>query len=182
MRRPLRLRRQNSDLCWEKRERSAAAAVSTVTYPPPRMGYVDDSKGEIPPEANRVVLQFAGLPQEEILRICLDWFKPVNLYRLRHLCGTRYEAFRDEEPRMPGTYKNYGKSFIEVWSEPFHNYTAIMDAFFGPVVPDLQLALLRFYGVILQLSKVYDWREAVLPMAIEVHTHIVTQQPLDPKN
>ena len=161
---------------------TAAAAVSTLTSAPPRMDCVDDSKGEIPQEANRVGRQFAGLPQEEIVRICLNRFKPINLYRLRHMCGTRYEAFRDEEPRTPGTYKDYGKSFMEVWSESFYNYTAIMDAFFGRVAPDLQLALLRFYGVILQLSKVYDWQEAVLPMAIEVHTHIVAQQPLDPKN
>lgn len=83
--------------------------------------------------------------------------------------------------KTSGTYKDYGSSFYEVWSEAFINYTSIMVSLFGVTAPGLHAALTQFYGLVLQLSKVYDWKQALLPMAIEVHSYIVTQQPSDPK-
>ncbi len=80
-----------------------------------------------------------------------------------------------------GSYKDYGNSFYEVWSEAFINYSSILVSLFGATVPRLQAALTQFYDLVLQLSKVYDWKEALLPMAIEVHSHIVTKQLTDPK-
>lgn len=42
--------------------------------------------------------------------------------------------------------------------------------------PNLHAILTQFYGNIPQLSKVYEWQESVLPMAIEVHTHIIAMK------
>lgn len=83
--------------------------------------------------------------------------------------------------KTSGTYKDYGSSFYEVWSEAFINYTSIMVSLFGTMPPRLQAALTQFYGLVLQFSKLYDWKEALLPLAIEVHSHSITQQPSDPK-
>ena len=76
--------------------------------------------------------------------------------------------------KTSGNYKDYGNNFYEVWSEAFINYTLIMVLLFGVTVSRFQAALTRFYGLVLQLSKVYDWKKALLPLAIEVHSHIVT--------
>ncbi len=83
-------------------------------------------------------------------------------------------------PKTSGTYKNFGKSFYKVWADAFHNYTTILVFLFSKEVPDLYSVLVEFYTNIYKLSTVYEWQEAVLPMAIEAHTFIVAQQPTDP--
>lgn len=47
----------------------------------------DDITGQVPPEVMGITFCFAGLPQEEITRIFYNKFKPINLYRLRHMRG-----------------------------------------------------------------------------------------------
>lgn len=71
-------------------------------------------------------------------------------------------------------YKDYERSFYEIWSEAFINKTLILASLFGATAPWLQLALTRFLRLILQLLKVYDWKEALLPLAIGVHSYIIT--------
>ena len=56
-----------------------------------------------------------------------------------------------------------------------------MVSLFGAMAPCLQVALTQFYGLVLQLLKLYDWKEALLPLAIEVYLRIITQQPSDAK-
>ncbi len=58
--------------------------------------------------------------------------------------------------KTSGTYKNFRKSFYEVWSESFLNYTSIMVSLFAPSTAELNVALNSFYGNILQLSQVYE--------------------------
>ncbi len=67
-----------------------------------------------------------------------------------------------------------------MWTDAFHNYTTILVSLFGREVLDLHSALAEFYTNIYELFTVYEWQEAVLPMAIEAHTFIVAQQPTDP--
>lgn len=38
---------------------------------------------------------FSGLPEEEIVKIFKNVFKPMNLYKLRHLLG--FEDIREED-------------------------------------------------------------------------------------
>lgn len=82
--------------------------------------------------------------------------------------------------KTSGTYKNFGKSFYDVWADAFHNYTTILVSLFGKEAPDLHTALAEFCSIVYELSTVYEWQDAVLPMAIEAHTYIVSQQPIDP--
>ena len=169
----------------------AAAAAAPIPAPAPAapqtIGGDDDILGEIPEEVQNLTLRFAGLPQEEIVKIFHNCFKPINLYRLRHM---RDKSLHDQERigiedgmlrrKTSGTYKEFGSSFYDVWSESFHNYKTIMISLFTANTAELDLALNAFYGNILQLSQVYDWQKAVLPFAIEVHMHIISLQPSDP--
>ncbi len=138
-----------------------------------------------------ITFWFAGLLEKEIVRISRDKFKLINLYRLPQMRGLRFDSLHDQDRigiedgmlklrKTSETYKDFGKSFYEVWADVFHNYTTILVSLFGREVPDLHSALAEFYTNIYKLSKVYEWQEAVLLMAIEAHTFIVAQQPTDP--
>ncbi len=185
--------------CIQKESDARIAAAATATTAnssaapaaaPQKLGSEDDALDEVPPEVQTLTIHFAGLPQEEIVKIFHNKFKPINLYWLRHMRGHRYESYHDQDrigmktgmlrlKKNSGTYKDFGKTFYEVWSEAFINYTGIMVSLFGSTSPELHAALTIFYGNILQLARVYEWQEAVLPMTIEVHTHVVSQQPSD---
>ncbi len=125
------------------------------------------------------------------MRIFQNKFQPINLYRPHHMRGLRFDSLHDQDRigledgmlklrKMSGTDKDFGKSFYEVWADASHNYTTILVFFFGREVSDLHSALAEFYSNIYGLSTVYEWQEAVLPIAIEAHTFIVAQQPTDP--
>lgn len=141
---------------------------------------------EIPPEISRLLLRFGGLPQEELVKIFHNRFNPINLYRLsykQHIGkGIRKEDRLREPRKTSGSYENSGNLVHEVWSQSFLNYTSIFIAIFGNIAPGLDASMFRFYSAILQLSKVYKWKEGLLPLAIEVHSHILAKQPTDPKN
>lgn len=60
----------------------------------------------------------------------------MNLYKLRHFHGS--EDAREEDsiavensylrpPKTTGTYKDFGKSINEVWSEAFLNYMLVVN-------------------------------------------------------
>ena len=51
--------------------------------------------------------------------------------------------------------------------EGFINYKAIPVELFGKEAPRLVTALINFYRNILQLSKVYEWQGALLPVTSE---------------
>lgn len=105
--------------------------------------------------------------------------------------GLRFDSMQDHDRvgiedgmlrlrKTSGTYKDFGKSFYEVWADTFHNYTTILVSLFGKEAPDLHAALAKFYSCIYELSTVYEWQEAVLLMAIEAQTFIVAQRSTDP--
>lgn len=97
----------------------------------------------------------------------------MNLYKLRHLRG--FEDTQEEDgivvengalkPRKTtGTYKDFGKSVNEVWSEAFVNYMLVINILFG--TPEISAALLLFYRQIMTLARSYDWLKGVLPLAL----------------
>lgn len=57
--------------------------------------------------------------------------------------------------KMSKTYKDFKKSFYEVWADAFHNYTTILVSLFGKEAPDLHAALAKFYNCIYELLTVY---------------------------
>lgn len=152
-----------------------------ITQAPKRVGMdLDVIKGEVPPEVTNICLSFAGLPQEEIVRIFHNRFKAINLYRLQHMRELRYEAFQDQE-RI--SIENRMLNIQRIWKElPRGLEDGIYQLHRHPGIavrqrsPSLHTVLTQFYGNILQLSKAYEWQEAVLPMAIEVHTHIMVMK------
>lgn len=67
-----------------------------------------------------------------------------------------------------------------MWVDAFYNFTTIFVSFFGKDALDFHVAFAKFYSCIYKLLTVYNWQKAVFSMAIEAHTFIVTQQPIDP--
>lgn len=137
---------------------AATAAAVTATTPiillhaqAPRGWDDDDNLGEVPQEVQNLV-RFSGLPQEETVRIFRNKFKPINLYRLRHMRDICYDTYHDQDrieiedgvlklKETTGKYKDFGKSVHNVWSNGFLNYAMIMLSLFGPTAPDLHAAL-----------------------------------------
>ena len=56
-----------------------------------------------------------------------------------------------------------------------------MISLFGAIAPCLQSALTLFYGLVLQLSRIYDWKKVLFPLAVKVYLYIITQKLSDPK-
>lgn len=75
--------------------------------------------------------------------------------------------------RVTRTLLDYG-STMEIWSEAFINYSMIMMDFFNADFPLLIRVLLLFHKRIRKLSKIYEWQNAVLPLAINFHPKITT--------
>ncbi len=170
---------------------ASAATTAAALARRPMADEKDNITSEVPTEVISITLRFAGLPKEEIVRIFQNKFKSINLYRLRHMRGFRFNSLHDQDRigigdgmlklrKTSGTYKDFGKSFYEVWADAFHNYTTILISFFGKEVRDLHSALVEFHTIIYELSTVYEWQEAVFSMAIEAHIFIVAEQPIDP--
>lgn len=169
----------------------AAAAAPTASVQRKSLAEEDNIISEVPLEVMSITLCFASLPQKEIIWIFHIKFKLINLYQLYHMRGLHFDAMQDHDRvgiedemlklrKISGTYKDFGKFFYKAWANAFHNYTTILVFFFGKKAPDLYTALADFNSSLYKLSTVYNWQETGLPMAIEVHTLIVAQQPTDP--
>ena len=176
--------------CMRRESDARIAAVIPAGKPSRVVGDDDEDLGEIPLEVRSIAPRFAGLPQDEIIKIFSNKFKAINLSRLRHMHGMQYESYKDQDRigiedgalrlrKASGTYKDFGKTVHDVWTESFINYTSIMVSLFGKSSQQLHATMSAFHGKILTLAKVYEWQEAVLPLAIETHTHIIASQPSD---
>ena len=66
-----------------------------------------------------------------------------------------------------------------IWSELFLNYSSILVNFFGVAFLSLFYVLLKFHDQILKLGRIYEWQNAVLPLAIDFHTSITTVNHTD---
>ncbi len=191
-----RLRRDQMVKESEARVAASVSAASTATTAaaPARRPMTDreeDITGKVPTEVMSITLRFAGLLQEEIVRIFQNKFKPINLYRSRYMHELQFDSLHPQDHigiensvlklrKTSRTYKDFGNSFYEVWAYAFYNYTTILVFLLGRKVPDFHSALAQFYSNIYKLFWVYEWQEAVLPMAIEAHIFIVAQEPTDP--
>ena len=120
---------------------------------------------------------FVSLPQEKIAMIFLNKFKSINLYQLRHMQGIQSDMYKEKDyiqlkkgllrfKKTSRLLKDYGFFVQEVWQKTFHNYLMIMTFFFGKKNPQLNVKINNFYDTINQLSKVYEWQEAVFLLAI----------------
>lgn len=80
--------------------------------------------------------------------------------------------------RATGSLRDFGATW-DIWSEAFINYTMIMVDFFGVNFPTLCHALLLFWTKIRKLSKIYEWQNAILPLAVDYHTDITSANHTD---
>lgn len=55
----------------------------------------------------------------------------------------------------------------------------VMIDFFGPTFPSLCRVLFLFHAKIRKLSKIYEWQNAILPLALDFHTKITTSNHTD---
>lgn len=165
----------------ESRARIAAIEAGTVTAAAP--GTATD---KIAPEALLAASRYPGIPTAEIARIFANKFRPEHLYKLRQ--GPKYMDWDDDYviiengqmklKRTSGSLRNFGSNW-DIWSESFLNYTMILVDFFGPVSPTLFRVLLLFHAQIRKLSKIYEWQNAVLPLALDYHTEITATDHTD---
>ncbi len=165
---------------------ASASAISTTEGAQARMSTVeeDDITDEVPLKVTSITLRFAGLPQEEIVRIFQNKFKPINFYHLCHMRRLQFDPLQNYDRigiedgmlrlrKTSGIYKDFGKFFYEVWADVFQNYTNIFDFLFSKKASDLHTTFLEFYSNIYELSLVYEWQNAVFLIAIEAYTYIV---------
>lgn len=174
----------------ESRARVAALQSGAVVAAAPRTPvYEDDWIEEISPEISLVARRYPGLPKAEVARIFSNRFRPERLHKLRYFDG-REEKDRDENAgikgdckkikRVMGTLRDFGSTF-DIWSKCFINYCMIMMDFFGAAFPTLFRVLLLFHNKIQELSEIYEWQNAVLPLAIDYHTAITASDHTDAK-
>lgn len=79
---------------------TAASAANAVQAQRPRAQAGRDYKdlqGEVSPEVADLFPQIFGFPQEEIVKIFQNKFKPISLYRLRHILSLTFDAYKDKE-------------------------------------------------------------------------------------
>lgn len=112
----------------------------------------DEYTDEISSEVKTLVTQFTGLSQEEIAKVFSNYFRPINLYKLCLMRG-RDNFYHNQihidkgilkMQKVTSLYKDYDLTNI-FWSKAFLNYTMILIALFGPIIPALYLALAGFY-------------------------------------
>ena len=176
---------QAKELALKESEARIAAMANRLSTPSSSsitMEEDDDTIGELPLEARKVAAHYPGLPRKEIAAIYKGKFIPENLYKLRMLYGrddkdrtTQFTIGLDGDlqfKRIKGTLKDFGNT-TAIWSTGFLNYCSIMVDLFGITFPTLHQKLLAYHQQIIELSSVYEWQEAVLPLAIEYHTEIV---------
>jgi hypothetical protein len=117
-------------ICLQREFDARIAAISASLSISERTGTKrkendDDESDEISSKVKVLSLRFAGLPQEEIVRIFFNKFKPINLYRLRHMRDRQYEEYLSDEKmsfekgilrikKSIGTYKDYEKFIHDV--------------------------------------------------------------------
>jgi hypothetical protein len=128
-----------------------------------------DESDEIPPEVKSHRVRFVSLSSDEIVRIFNDKFKPINLYKLRHMRSLNHEFYSNQNhiefenndqlrnlKKTVEIFKNFEKSFYEVYSKFFINYQLIVTSLFIKISPNLFVTLIKFYQKILKLAKLYD--------------------------
>lgn len=160
----LKLMRKKSD-AWNATSTAAATAAiaAALMAPSGALGLrkIVDNKNNIiskfPFKVTNICLYFIAFPQEEIVRIFYNEFKDINFYHLRHMQGLCFDTLQDQKKisiksgilwfkKALRAYKNFRKFIHNVQKEAFINYTAVFIEFFCKKAPDLNIALINFYG------------------------------------
>jgi hypothetical protein len=101
------------------------AAISADAFKNRSMNEKDDLINEILAEVQALNVRYAELSQKEIVKIFLNKFKLINLYRLRHMRDLQYNKLNDMNRieienemlrlrKIFDIYKNFDKHFHEM--------------------------------------------------------------------
>lgn len=134
---------------------------------------------KFPTEVNNLLLQFAGMPQEQVLNIFHNQFEPINLYQIRYMHGLPHEPCYSQE--------EIGIEDGMLYSMKILGFVQGFGKFFGRRMvgclchPHLHTLPIKYSAMIkwhnnnhLNLSRMYKWQDPLL-LAIGVHTHIISQ-------
>jgi hypothetical protein len=120
----------------------------------------DDDEDEISSEIKAHRIRFAELLENEIVKIFIDKFKSINIYKLRHMRDLTHDFYYDQNrieiendqlkslKKTIRIYKNFEKFFI--------NYLLIVLILFAKSSSNIEVTLIKFYQKILKLAKLYD--------------------------
>jgi hypothetical protein len=128
----------------------------------------DDDEDKIFSEIKTHRTRFAELLENEIVKIFIDKFKSINIYKLRHMRDLIHDFHYDQNrieiendqlkslKKIMRIYKNFEKIFYEVYSKFFINYLLIVIILFAKSSSNIEVTLIKFYQKILKLAKLYD--------------------------
>jgi hypothetical protein len=117
----------------------------------------DEKSDEISLEVRFHHARFTDLSTNEIVKIFNEKFKFINLYKLRHERILDHEFFEnqnrielknDQLKNLKKTiefYKDYEKTFYEMYAKIFINYLHITTSLFIKINSDLCFTLIKFY-------------------------------------
>ncbi|MCJ1360831.1 MAG: hypothetical protein MMC33_010840, partial [Icmadophila ericetorum] len=169
-------------------QRKADAETSAINartnqpppVPPPNPSQQLEGENTLPPEALTATLLRPDLPRVEVGKIFLNTFNPKSLYKLSRAGGYN-DNERDQNMvldgdlvkvvKTTGTYKNFGRDPY-IWSEGFLNYINILLHFHASRNVKLIAAVIQFHNRIIQLSKIYQWQDGVLILALTHHRDV----------
>lgn len=114
-------------MCLQKKFDARIATIKTLSddeYKDKKKDEKNESD-EILSKMKTLFLRFARLSQDEIIKIFINKFKSINLYRLRHMRDRQYEKYLNDEridfeedilrvKKTIETYKDYEKSIHDV--------------------------------------------------------------------
>jgi hypothetical protein len=138
--------------------------------------------------------RFTDLSTNEIVKIFNEKFKLINLYKLRHERILDHEFFEnqnrielknDQLKNLKKTiefYKDYEKTFYEMYTKIFINYLHITTFLFIKISSDLCFTLIKFYQKIVNLVKLYDWETTMLSLVIKHHIHMTILDIIESSN
>jgi hypothetical protein len=139
-----------------------------------------EADGEDPSEATALFTHFPGIAPEYITAIFRGRFKPEQLCKLRLLHAYDDDSRTQEVTIYEGALQFKDKKLVKefgdsptIWQQGFLNYTTIVVSFWGSHDPLLLLRMNAFQLKVIELSTVYSWKQAVLPMALEWHLALV---------
>jgi hypothetical protein len=176
-----------------QRDSYVAAAISSLQPPEPRRkrSRVDltreeeesDDDGKVPPAIVPILSTFPGIPREPIAALYDNTFRPK-----KDLIKLRTPEFRASVPegdsfeykntssgvklRQVASLKDWGHD-ASLWVHCFSNYIAIWGSLFSVQHPRVMVGMVLFLRYVCDISKIYHWQDAVLPLALNKHQMLI---------
>ncbi|KAJ5894645.1 hypothetical protein N7495_006336 [Penicillium taxi] len=162
----------------------------------PRVELQDDDtleeNREPPPEVKSLIDIFPGVSAALLTRVFERKLKATELIRFKEKSVTELDqddrVFKMTESggivgfkKAAASLKDWGLN-PQTWTTCFLTYLSIMGYLFGEKHPRAVPNLLIFMRQILDLAQIYQWSEAVLPLALNFHQYMLDKGELSTDN